>query len=224
MSALSLSPCLYFANKLQPVTQFILTTASKCPISVKIQAAATGLFNGCTSLYLCGFGTMELGQTIKKTDFPEKLIATEHKVINASSAYLNLHGGLMLGSGTFGLMDTLQGFGVVDFCNFAQAVSAASCTLFLCANIVGLDESVRLLNELMNTDWSKTNINDQELKWLKQSAFWGILNNLGYILTSASLLLGGATAITILLAALSCCAGGVKILFDLLLWAKKDSV
>lgn len=224
MLTFPLSSGLYFTKTLDPLSKFADKTVSACLVSGKIKAIATVIFKGCTSTYLCVFGALELGQNIKKNDFPDKMITTQAKVIESSSTYLNLHGSLLLSSGIFGLLDALQGFGLVNFRNFAQAISAASATLFLCVNIIGLDENVRLLNELIRTDWSKTNINDQELRWIKQSAFWGLLSNLGYIVMTTSLLFNGATALAILLAAFSCCAGGVKILFDILLWAKNDNL
>ena len=224
MLTLPISSSLCLANKLQSISKFANNTVSACMVSDKIKAAAAVIFKSCTSLYLCVFGTVELGQNIKKNDLPEKLVATQDKVSQSSAAYLNLHGSLLLCSGFFGLMDALQGFGLMNFRSLSQAISAASGTLFLCANLIGLEENVRLLTDLINTDWSKTNINDQELKWMKQSAFWGLLSNLGYIVMTASLLFSGATAATILIAAFSCCAGGIKILIDLLAWAKIEKI
>ncbi len=224
MLTLPLAPSPVFNSQIESISKYALKAVSTCMISDKIKAVAAIFFKGCTSLYLCAFGTMEMGQNIKKDSFVENSLSTQDKVINSSASYLNLHGTLLFSSGTLGLMDALQGFGLVNFRSLAQAVSTASSTLFLCANVVALDENVRLLNELMITDWSKTNITDQELKWMKQSAFWGMLSNLGYIVTTASLLFSGATALTILMAAFSCCTGGIKILFDLLAWAKTQKL
>jgi hypothetical protein len=144
----------------------------------------------------------------------------ENRVLNASKAYLNLHGALIVGSGIFSLLDALQEFGLIGLNHTAEIISAAGNVLFLCANIIALEENVRLFNGIVNTDWSAKNIHAKELHSLKQSAFWGILSNIGYIAGSATLLFNGATAIAFVFFALSCFAGGAKILYDLVEWKK----
>src|SRR4051812_11874888 len=95
MLTLPLLACHSLTNKLGSSFKSTLNAVSACHVSDKIKAIATALLKASTSLYLCGFGTTELGKKFKKSDFHEKSNATENKVIKASSAYLNLHGGLL---------------------------------------------------------------------------------------------------------------------------------
>lgn len=138
----------------------------------------------------------------------------------SSEAYLNMHGGLMLSSGGFSLLDALQEFGLMSLGSIANVVSNVGSVLFLCANIIALEENVRLYHELKNTDWDKTNIDEKELQWLKQSTCWGILSNIGYIIATATLLFSSATSLALVIGLLSCLAGGIKILYDLAIWVK----
>lgn len=187
-------------------------------ISERIQKLAYPFFKGGSSLYLCSTGTAEIVQNItKKAEDPRISVLSKQSLV-PSNAYLNLHGGLMISSGSFSLIDLLHEFGVINIGSIANAVCTAGSVLFLCANIFALEENVRLYNEIENTDWAQTNIDEKELRWLKNAACFGIVSNLGYLVATAALLFGGATAITILIAVLSSLAGGIKILYELTIW------
>lgn len=185
----------------------------------KVRNITLPFIKGFASIYLGIFGAVEIKQCVKRKN-PEDNISLENRVLTASKAYLNLHGALIVGSGIFSLLDALHEFGLTTLSHTAEIISIAGNVLFLCANIIALEENVRLFNEIKQTDWAAKNIDANELHLLKQSAFWGILSNVGYIVGTANLLFGGATAITLVFLTLACLAGSVKILYDLVEWKK----
>lgn len=208
----------------QFLQKYLLGSPARYALSEKIKELIIPYFKLGASAYLSGFGCSEIAKNFSKKQALDQLNSTQHKAFNCSTTYLNMHGGLMLSSGYFSLIDALNEFGVISLGSLATAVCTAGSVLFLCANIIALEENVRLFNDLNETDWSQTNIDEQELRWLRQSAFWGILSNLGYIGATASLLFSGATPLALLVAVLSCFAGGIKILHDLSLWAKRHAL
>lgn len=179
------------------------------PLAQKIKNIVVPYFKGGASLFLCGFGVLELAQSTN--DFKKDKKNPEDQLIS-SKAYLIFHGGLLTSCGFLSLIDAIHAFGVMQPGSLASANYIASNILFLGANIIGLEENVRLWNELGVVD----GIDDNEKNLISKSAFWGILNNIGHIVATAMLLYGTATGIAIMLAALSCFAGGIKILYDLL--------
>lgn len=196
---------------------------SRCCLSEKIKSVAVGCFKSSTSAYLCLFGTLELSQSIIDKDAPE-WDNTVNKVVTASNDYFRFHGGLLLGCSLFSLANALHEFGVVDLTASSVVMNAAANVLFLGANILALKENIRLIYVLRQTDWTTTNIDKEELHWLKQSAFFGFASNLGYLITTASLLFNGATAFTLIVAFLSCFCGGIKTLYDFSTWAKEQGL
>jgi hypothetical protein len=212
--------CNTYINFISPA--HLYKPASTSFISDKMKSIALGCFKAGTSLYLSSFGGSEILQNLKKSTTQDTPLFK--RIVRNSTAYLNLHGSFMMGCGLTSLLDALHSFGVVNLGNFTNAVRKAGNLLFLSANIIALEEGVRLFEVIQNTDWSKTNIEEKELNWLKRSVFCGILSNLGYCLATASLLFGGPTAITVLLAIFSCFSGGIKIIYDLFLWAKEQNI
>ena len=192
--------------------------------SEKIKQIAIACFKACTSLYFGTFGTTELIQGTHKKIVSSDNYSNKTEALKSSKAFLNLHGSLMLGCCSLTLIDALHAFGVIAMGSMATILSNAGSVLFLCANVFALEENIRLWNVLKDTDWSCTNITEKELAWTKQSTFWGALSNIGYILATASLLFSGVTAWTLIIAILSCFAGGVKMLCDLLIWAKTQQL
>lgn len=210
------------ADKLMSLSKVCMETVSTCLMSEKIKNIANGCFKGGTSSYLCSFGILELWQGISKKETSGKDETTLNKVTNASTAYFNFHGGLLTGCGFFSLADALHEFGVINLGTISNLVNTAANLTFLCANIIALEENVRLYHELKETDWAKTNIDEEELHWMKQSAFFGFISNVGYIIATTSLLFSGATASTIIIAVFSCFSGGIKIIYDVSIWAKEQ--
>lgn len=191
----------------------------------RIQQIAAPLFKIGSSLYLSSFGTIEIFQSLKTTPQKKEALKTEvlaKAQLSSSAYYLDEHGKLMLGSGCCYLLDMLQDFGVVTCGKLVHLFSTAGSVLFLCANVYAIEENIRLYQEIESTDWTKTNIDAQELRWLKSSAICGMMSNIGYIAATTALLFNGATAITLLVALFSCFAGGVKILCDLCHYAMQE--
>lgn len=197
----------------------IFQTVNPVAVIEKIENITLPYFKSLASFYLGVFGTLEIKQCVQKKN-PENITRLEYRTLSASKAYLNLHGALLVGSGIFSMVDALHEFGLLGLSRTAEIISIAGSVLFLGANIIALEENVRLFNEIVNTDWSTRNVDAKELDLLKLSTFWGILSNIGYIAATASLLFSGATTITLVLGALSCFAGGVKIIYDLLDWKR----
>jgi len=218
----TLSLAFNLTDKLISLSTNCIEIVSACQISERIKKIADGCFKVGTSSYLCSFGILELyhNRSHRKKEGSEKEEVTLNKVVTASTVYFNLHGGLLVGCGLFSLVDALHEFGVLNLGSIGNALGSATNVMFLCANIIALEENFRLINELKETDWTKTNIAKDELCWMKRSAFLGFVSNLGYIITTASLLFSGTTALTILIALFSSFSGGIKIIYDLSLWAK----
>jgi hypothetical protein len=216
-----LSGCV-FTEKWLFLSKQCLETVSTCLRSEKIKTIANGIFKGGTSSYFCAFGIMELFLGIVKKEANETEVITLNKITEVSSHYFNLHGGLMFGCGLLSLADALHDFGIINLGSILNAVSHAANVLFLGTNILALKENIRLFHDLRDTDRTQINIDEKELHLRKQSVFFGIASNIGYIIATASLLYSGATALTILIILFSCFSGGIKILYDLSIWAKSQ--
>lgn len=211
------------AGSLLSLSRHCVETISHCGLSNKIKDIAVGCFKHGTSAYLCLFGTLELSQSIMDREAPE-WDCTINKIVTASKAYFRLHGGLLLGSSLFSLANALHECGILNISGASVVMNAAANALFLGANILALKENIRLIQVLRSTDWLTKNIDDEELHWMKQSAFFGFASNLGYIITTASLLFNGATAFTLLVAIFSCVSGGMKTLYDFSTWAREQGL
>lgn len=216
-----LSGCV-FTDKWLCLSKQCLETISTCLRSEKIKIIANGIFKSGTSSYFCAFGIMELFLGIVKKEADETI--TLNKITEVSSNYFNVHGGLMFGCGLLSLADALHDFGIINLGSILNAVSHAANVLFLGTNILALKENVRLFHELRDIDRAQTNIDEKELHLRKQSVFFGITSNIGYIIATASLLYSGATALTIIIILFSCFSGGIKILYDLSIWAKPQNL
>lgn len=198
-------------------------TISACQLSERVKTLAISCFKGGTCAYLCLFGNLELYQNIiaKKTE--EIQNSTLCKVTSLSKAYFNVHGGLLLGCGLLSLADLLHEFGVLNLGPIENIVNVGTNVLFLCASILALKENIRVLYELKNLDKTAANLDEKELHWIGQSAFFGLISNVGYIIATASLIFNGATTFTILAAIFSCFFGGIKVIYDIFTWAKEKN-
>lgn len=194
------------------------------PISEKIQRLALFCFKSMTNLFLGICGASEVAQLIRKTPSTPKMGLVRKRSFSPPDAYLTIHGGLMIGSGSLSLFAVLNEFRILNLHTMGSFVAAGGNFLFLGANIFALEENLRLFQELNKKDWKQPTIETTELNGMKRSAFWGILSNLGYILATTALLFNIATGIAIVIIILSGLAGGIKILYDLFLWGKSQNL
>jgi hypothetical protein len=182
----------------------------------KVKDVALRCIQGGSSFYLSSFGVFELTRSVRSQKITtEKTQEIRQQTFSSSSSYLALHGACMLGSGISYLFDLFNKLGVI----IQQSPSTLFATLgnvaFLCANLVSLDENIRLYQELIETQ------HEIDPKLLR-STCWGITSNTGYILAMGALLFGYANALTLLIALLSCLAGGIKILYDVMILLGKE--
>lgn len=200
----------------------------------RIQQIAALLFKAGSSLYLLSFGAYEtfhsrqaaVPETCRRMTILQTPVETASRIgketLFPSTDFLDEHGKLMAASGCLYLLDILQDFGLVARGNLSDLFSTVGSAFFLCANVYALEENIRVYQEIDNTDRGIANVDPQELHWLKQAALWGAMSNVGYIIATASVLFNGATAVTLLIAILSCLAGGMKILCDFYRYAMQE--
>lgn len=179
-----------------------------------IRKLAYPIFRGTTSSYLAGFGSLELLQAHQKA--PSKDRQASATDLKSSSVYLNTHGGLIAASGIGGIMETLEYCGVATFGAVGPAIFKASNLCFLGANIIALEENVRLYNAVSEAEDS---LSGKPLLML--SAISGIISNLGYIFATSVLLLGGPVGIALAIGVVGACSGAYKILCDFILWKRE---
>jgi len=128
----------------------------------------------------------------------------------SSAKYLFAHGSLLIGAAACNAMDAAESFGMISLHKFSSSVLNAGNALFAYANFIALEENLRIYALA-----KESAPDDKAGSWLKHAAMFGILSNIGYITSTACVLFGASTAISVLIGLLSACCGGIKILCDI---------
>lgn len=118
------------------------------------------------------------------------------------------HGLLYLGTGTVGLVDAAH---TLQWLNLGEAqplVHHATIGLFLFANLFSLEQNIRLYSEAQKLPQSPL------ANKLKISAVLGMINTLGYILSTLSSYFPGLEILYLILTCLALFVGCVKIIYD----------
>lgn len=179
------------------------------PLADLIKKVAYPVFKATTSSYLASFGSFELS----------RLNAARSSQMAADKAYLSTHGALITASGACGIVEMLDRCGIVTLGQeVSKALFMAGSLFFLMANIIALEENVRLYEIAESLPPQ-----DETTFWLRRSAVSGMLSNINYIIATATLLLGGPTAIALVIGAIGAMSGAFKILCDFVMWAKERS-
>lgn len=197
-----------------PLLSKCASAFQKSPLAATIQKIAYPIFKATTSSYLLGFGTFEFVPT-----YLENNVNADTQNITAlksSKIYMYNHGGLIAGSGFCGIIESFENFGLATFGEAGKALFKAGNLLFLGANIIALEENVRLYEAATKTDDSVLG-----KEWHKRSAISGIFSNLGYIIATSVLLLGGPAGIALAIGVIGASSGALKILCDFILWKKE---
>lgn len=155
----------------------------------KIYELVLPLFKAGSGLFFLGYGSKEICFDARKLSQRDYALA---------------HGSLFICSAVCSLFEALHLFAVKNLGNFYPIVSWTGTGLFLFANFIALEENIRFFEEAKKQD------NHIAMK----SAVAGILSNLGYITTAAIAILGGSAALAFVIACVSACFGGLKILLD----------
>lgn len=154
----------------------------------KIYQFVLPYFKTGTAFFFLGFGAKEICFDAKKVD----------------GGYALDHGTLYIGAAICSIFESLHHFYVINFDKYYSLISWSGTSLFLLANLIALDENVSLYYEGKEQgDFTKI-----------KSAILGIISNFGYLTSGAFAILGGSATITFLIAGVSACFGGLKILHD----------
>ena len=177
-----------------------------------VRKIAYPIFKATTSSYLLGFGSFEFSQTLINDHTTEN--QTIHQsALKSSKAYMYCHGGLIGSSGFCGILETVENFGIASLGSIGKGIFKAGNVFFLGANILALEENVRLYEAAVN---SSDTLTDKE--WHIRSAVSGIISNVGYILATSIFLLGGPAGIALAIGVIGASSGAFKILCDFILW------
>lgn len=209
-----MNPGIVYAHRLRSALAPAVTAAAgpgQSPLADLIRKIAYPIFKATTSTFLLGVGSFELSKTARNS--PLRPAPLENTAKTSSLAYIAMHGGLIAGSGICGLIETIENFGLATFGSIGNALFKAGNILFLGANMLALEENVRLYQASFSLDDSNDQASIQRL-----SAIAGISSNLGYIIATSTLLLGGAAGFALAIGGIAACSGGLKILCDFMLW------
>lgn len=135
-----------------------------------------------------------------------------HEIETPTKKYQQIHGASLLSSGILNIIDyTID----TRFDRPFPFIGTASSILFIYANILSLEENIRIYRgarKLMDTKQNEEGIR------LCRSAILGIINSLGYIVSNILLELGRGTPLAIVLAMIAAFIGAVKVVYDLFRW------
>lgn len=176
-------------------------------LASKVQEAIYPHFQISSSVYFFGMGSIEMFNVL----YPS---ASDQKIKTIRNACLAVHGGLLIGVGVSSALEALHSCGLICLGNLRNLVCFGGNLLFLTANLVALEENIRLYWHISVSDQMDMDKDQSKLFWEKQSIIWGILSNLGYITAAACLLFGGGTALALLIGVISSFFGGLKALHD----------
>lgn len=181
----------------------------KAILAEKIYQFVSSHFKAGTALFFSGQGLYEL--------FAHSAISPNDIDLRTTDCYANiilrrkyhvLHGTLFLGTGFCNGIESLQGFVLKEWHALFSFVSKVGSGLFLLANLIALEENVRLYNA------SSEESDPKKSFWQAQTAVWGILNNLGYIAAMTFAALGVSTGVTLIVGIVAAFTGAIKILCD----------
>lgn len=193
----------HFAN----VSQFCKNLFnSSSGLAEKIQQIAYPYFTAGSGVYYCGSGGKEIysatvGYAVEKRD-----------VFSPSRLFQGIQGFFITATGVCGVAEAFNSFDLINYGGFTNSVYAAGNIFFLCANLVALEDAVRVYEEIQKAEGEGREI----AEFQKQSNLLGIISNLGYIMATALILFGGSTAMALVLGIIGSFSGAMKILYDYL--------
>jgi len=191
-------------------------------LSRKIHQITQPYFASCSGIYHCGYGTVELSKNIYALNLSAELLDDiEVDSLAPSTTYLHLHGFLTVAAGVCSLFEGLSAFGVINFGEITGSICTAGSVFFLYANLIALEENIRVYEELLRKEVDNE-MDEEKLTIQKHAVIWGILGNLGYITATAILLLGGSTAMALIIGIIASFSNGFKVLCDFILWKESS--
>lgn len=190
-------------------------------VGQQIYQLAVQLFNLIQNLILCAFGIKEWGFDFAPSKAQHERSKTISEVADEQIDHLSkihgivaefnlVHGALYLGSGISGSL------GIVgEFLNWGAAVPILQhigAGLFIIVNFYALGQNMKLLDEAQKL--SEEGTHPKLARKLKWSAVMGIINNVGYILSTILLFFPGTFYVGVALGVLAFLVGTVKIIYD----------
>lgn len=174
-------------------------------------------FITCTGLYHFGNGTSRISQTVelKTQDITQKTCKAAATVFAPSDYFLKMNGIFSTATGLCSVLEAFNHFGIINLGTVANLICTTGSLCFIYANVVALEENIRIFQEVKRSEGNDQP--DSQANLRKQSAIFGILSNIGYILATALVLFSAPTALALVIGVVSSFSGGLKILSDLFL-------
>jgi hypothetical protein len=183
----------------------------------KVYDLALPYFKACSGAFFLGYGSFEIYSDLKRPP------CTVESLSESPQLYLKAHGSLLIATGACSAFETLHTFAYINLGRLFAAVSSVGSACFLFANLLAVEENISVYEKARSTI-PRNEEEKSNLLWICQGAVWGILSNLGYIITTAMVVFGASTAVSLLIGVISACFGGLKILFDFLNLSEKENL
>lgn len=184
-----------------------------CSIVQKIYQFAQQHISLIQNLVLCAFGAKEVCFDFTSSkEQHEKYKTTSDKVdhiakiLEIETGFTLVHGALYLGSGLSGLLaEIFTGIAVPIFQNIGAG-------LFLIVNMYSLEQNIERYYYAQKL--ADEGIHPKIANRIRISAAMGIINNIGYILSTIFLLIPGAFYVGVALGIFAFFVGTIKIIID----------
>lgn len=118
-----------------------------------------------------------------------------------------VHGLFYLGSGALCTLGEMEGANLLNIGGVGPSIIQSGWTLFLFANLFSLDQNIKLYS-------TASKLGGTLGHRLKVSAILGMINNLGYVISTVCSFFQGTMAIAVILALLAILAGTIKFFYD----------
>lgn len=187
-------------------------------VTDKLYQFAMRYFTLSQSLFFCGYGTKELS-----VDACRLSLDTEFDRATASPVHMGnfsiVHGLFFICTGICGLGLAAHQMSYADLSPISLHLDWGCKAFFLMANLVALDYNISIIHRTLQLGSS---IQEKALAWsLQKSAIAGIMSSLSYLAATAWTLLGGSTAMALVIGIIGACFGSYKILYDFFLLQKE---
>lgn len=207
-------------NLSQPVlrTVYCSSVLPVIKLSERVWKLTLKYFGLIQAVGVLGFGAQEFGlsflpnaiQWRNKPDDRMQDLAALRNITAIQTEQSGAHGLLYIGSGVLCTAGELEVANLVDLGGSGPALLKSGWTLFLFANLFSLEQNIKLYHAAMKIEGTLGHR-------LKVTAILGMINNLGYVLSTIFSFFPAMTAISITLAILAIMAGTIKFIYDFFL-------
>lgn len=213
-----------FAMKM-PVDPRPLLLPPQAGLSDKIYGITRPFFTLIPALWFGVEAIKELFFTAKREDVKVMSCIDDcRKNVLPSKQYLNMHGSMFLGAGICYGIESLKHFFSNEFGKIFESLAKVGNAFFFFANLLALEENIRLYEYACKLDQTPAEDHKTNTFWLKQSAIWGILSNLGYIAFICVSALSSSASMALIIGVIAAFSGAIKIIADFIDWIKNKPV